>query len=125
MLGEEGKVVVGQLVLEGLGGGGDDGAPTGEEGRHEVGERLAGARTGLDGEVFGSPDACDDLGHRPGHGLLAGTPLAAVRQVGGDLLEGDRCALGEACRSVVVHVLTVPAANDTGAAFHRAIGASR
>ena len=83
VFGEEGQVAAGQLVLEGLGGGGDDGSPAGEERRHEVGEGLAGSGPGLDAE---EAVGVDHLGHRPGHGLLAGAPLAAAGELPGDLL---------------------------------------
>ena len=106
------------MVLERLGGGGDDGAPLGKEGRYEVGKRLAGARAGLDGEVVLSSEAVDDLGHGTGHGFLAGAPLAAVGQVGGDLFEGDSHLFR-------IHAPTVPVVDDTGAVLHRGIGASR
>ena len=51
VLGEEGQVLAGQLVLERLGGGGHDRLAPGEDGGHQVGQRLARAGARLDDEV--------------------------------------------------------------------------
>ena len=90
VFGEEGQVFVGQLVLEGLSGGGDDGGPPREDCGHEVGEGLSGTGTGPDDKVrFGF----DRLGDPTGHGLLAGAALTTAGQGAADLLEGDRSLL--------------------------------
>ncbi len=69
-------VALDELVLQGQGRGGDDHAPVVEQGRDEVGQRLAGAGAGLDQQVLPAR-------HRPGDGLghldLPGPLLAAER----------------------------------------------
>jgi hypothetical protein len=42
-----GQVAVEELVLQGLGAGGDDDLAAGQQRRHQVGEGLAGAGAGL------------------------------------------------------------------------------
>ena len=69
------QVVGPQLVLEGLGGGADDGAVPGAQDRNEVGEGLAGAGVGFDDAAPALiHDAVDELGHLDlaGAGLVAG-----------------------------------------------------
>ena len=73
-LGEERKVLAGELVLQRLGGGGDDDSPAGCDRRDEVGERLARAGARLHDEVA---PALDGGGDEVGHALLAG-PLLGV-----------------------------------------------
>ena len=69
---EEGDVLEKELLLEGLGPGGDDDALAGEQGGHEVGERLAGAGAGLDDQVaLVGEGGFDGFGHLH----LAGTEL--------------------------------------------------
>ena len=70
---QEREVLAGQLVLQGLGGRGDDRLLAGEHGGHEVGERLARARAGLHREV---PLGGDRLGDGDGHLRLARSLLA-------------------------------------------------
>ena len=48
---EEREILGGELVLQRLGGGGDDDALRRQHERHQVGERLAGARAGLNDRV--------------------------------------------------------------------------
>ncbi len=79
-LGEEREVLAGELVLQRLGGGGDDDAPAGCDRRNEVGERLARAGAGLHDEVA---PALEGGGDEVGHALLA-RPLLGVRERGGD-----------------------------------------
>ena len=61
--GEEGEVVGGQLVLEGLGCGGHDRRPAREDGGHEVGEGLAGAGRGLDHQLTATVEGFDKVGY--------------------------------------------------------------
>ncbi len=72
MLLQEGDVLEKELLLQGLGPGGDDNALAGQQRRHQVGERLAGARAGLHDQVT-------LIGQRGFHGLghlhLAGAEL--------------------------------------------------
>ena len=81
--GQEREVLGGQLVLEGLGGGGDHRGAAGEHGGHQVGQRLAGAGAGLHHQV---PAALDGPRHGLGHVGLARAGLA-VGEGGGDLRE--------------------------------------
>ncbi len=70
-----GNVAQEQLVLQVLGAGGDDGLAAPQQGRHQVGESLARARTrfGDQGLLFG-----DGLGHGLGHfRLRAARTIAA------------------------------------------------
>ena len=84
LLGEEREVLGGQLVLQGLRGGGHDRRTAGEDGRDEVGEGLAGPGAGLDHEV---PAARHRLGDGLRHVGLAGAGLA-VGERGRDAPEG-------------------------------------
>ncbi len=77
------QVLLGELVLQRLGGGGDDHLPAAERRRDEVGQRLAGAGTGLDDEVCPRHQR---LGHRPAHLLLLGAVLTA-RHLRRDLVQ--------------------------------------
>ncbi len=76
---EERQVLGRELVLEGTGGGGDDGALAAEHGRHEVAERLAGAGAGPHHEV---PAGGDGVGDRPCHLVLPVPDLAPAGQLG-------------------------------------------
>ena len=61
---EERDVLEEELLLQVLGAGGDDDALAGEQRRHQVGERLAGARAGLDDQVaLVGERGFDGLGH--------------------------------------------------------------
>ena len=61
---KEGNVAEVELVLEGLGTGGDNDALAGSQGGKQVGQGLAGAGSGLDDEVTAfSERALDRLGH--------------------------------------------------------------
>ena len=84
LLGQERQVLGGQLVLQGLRGGGDDRGAARQDGRDEVGEGLARPRARLDDEV---PAADDGLGDGLRHVGLAGAWLA-VGERGGDEAEG-------------------------------------
>ena len=86
MLLEEREVLAGQLVLQGLGGGGHDRGALRQDRRHQVGERLAGAGAGLHGDVLalGDPEA-HGVGHlalparaSPPPGQLADHPLQRI-----------------------------------------------
>ena len=77
--GQEGEVLGRELVLEGLGRGRHDDATAAGDGGHQVGERLAGAGPGLDGEV---PPGLDRCGDGPEHGPLARAVLGATGQAG-------------------------------------------
>ena len=91
VLGEEGQVLAGQLVLQGLGGGGHHRAPAREDRRHQVGERLACAGAGLHGHVLALRDPEP---HGLGHGALAEPGLAAARQLGHHPIEGGGHGVG-------------------------------
>ena len=67
-------VALDELVLEGQGGGRDHDPLVVEEGRDEVGQRLAGAGAGLDDQV---PMVGQRVGDGLGHGDLSGAFLAA------------------------------------------------
>ena len=61
---EEGNVAEVELVLQGLGAGGDDDALAGAQGGQQVGERFAGAGAGLDDQVAAFVESpLDGLGH--------------------------------------------------------------
>ena len=79
--GHQGEVLVGQLVLQRLGGGGHDDLFARERSRHEVGERLAGSGTRLDDEIAAAGHGGGD---RDGHLDLSGAGLAAPGQPGRD-----------------------------------------
>ena len=68
------NVHVAELGLQGEGGGGDDHAPAGAQRRHQVGDALAGARTGLHEQMSA---AVERPGDGLGHALLTGASLAA------------------------------------------------
>ncbi len=94
VLGDERQVVGGQLVLQGLGRRGDDRGAAREDGRDQVGQRLAGAGPRLDDEVVSLVD-------RPRRGLghvgLAGTGLAP-RKGGGDPRQRPHGVVGRPSR---------------------------
>ena len=74
---KEGDVAEVELVLQGLGAGGDDDALAGAEGGQQVGEGFAGAGAGFDDEVAALFEgALDGLGHFK----LAGAVLVGQRQ---------------------------------------------
>ena len=76
------RYVVGhQLALERNGGGGDDGSLTGQDRRREVGQRLAGAGSGLDKQ---RSLVVDGLLDHLSHGNLPRTLLPAARESLGD-----------------------------------------
>ena len=81
--GEERQVLAGELVLQRLGGRGDDDTRAAGDRRQEVGERLARARARLHDEV---PSGIDGLGDELGHPLLAGAVLG-LGEVGRDVGE--------------------------------------
>ncbi len=61
---EKGDVAEEELLLQGLGAGGDDDALAGAQGGQQVGEGLAGAGAGFDDEVaLLGESALDGLGH--------------------------------------------------------------
>ena len=70
---EEREIVGGQLVLQCLGGGGDNGRAPGQDGRDEVGQGLPGAGGRLHHELA---TAIDDVGHGIGHLELPRAGLA-------------------------------------------------
>ncbi len=73
VLRQERQVLLHQLVLEGLGRGGDDHPAAAQHGRDEVGEALAGTGPGLDDEV---PARADRPGDRLDHLPLTGPVLS-------------------------------------------------
>ncbi len=81
---EKRQVLGRQLILQGLGGCGDDDVLAGQDCRDEVAERLARAGTRLDDQM---PAMSDCVVDRCGHLLLAG-PLLGRRQCCGDLCKG-------------------------------------
>jgi hypothetical protein len=87
MLHEEGEILVGQLVLERLGGSGDNDTTARDDGGDEIGEGLARAGSGLDHEM-------STIGDRPRDRLchldLPGTWFAGRQCVG----DGSECPCG-------------------------------
>ena len=78
---EKGHVAEEELVLQGLGAGGDDDALAGAQGGQQVGEGFAGAGAGFDDEVAPLGEgALDGLGHFQ----LAGAVLVGQRRAGED-----------------------------------------
>ena len=74
---EERNVAEEELVLQGLGAGGDDDALAGAQGGQQVGQGLAGAGAGLDDQVAALGEgALDGLGHFE----LAGAVLVGQRR---------------------------------------------
>ena len=63
-LAHHGQVAIEELVLQGLGAGGDDDLAAGQQRRHEVGEGFAGTRAGLDDQLLAT---LDGTGNRLGH----------------------------------------------------------
>jgi hypothetical protein len=73
---EKGHVAEEELVLEGLGAGGDDDALAGAQGGQQVGEGFAGAGAGFDDQMAALGEgALDGLGHFK----LAGAVLIGQR----------------------------------------------
>ena len=83
--GQERQVHLEELILERLGGGGDHRALARQYGRHQVGERLAGAGARLHDQVA---FVGNRLGHRPGHLHLPGPLLTTAGQGPGDRRQG-------------------------------------
>ena len=81
---DQGQVLLGQLVLQRLGGGGHHHLLAAEHGRHQVGQRLPGPGPGLDDEV-GAGD--ERLADGAAHLLLLGA-LLAVGHLRRDLGQG-------------------------------------
>src|ERR1017187_1084957 len=100
---EEVDVLEKELLLQGLGPRGDDDALAGEQGGHQVGERLAGAGAGLHDQVaFVGEGTFDGFGHLhlPGTELVIGVPFGQrpatakkLTGVSGAGLSGHRDAL--------------------------------
>ena len=83
-----GDVAVKQLILQILGAGREDHLATGQQRRHQIGDGLAGAGTGLqNGHAFGF----DGSLHRLGHLKLARTKFKAGNRL------GERAGLGKQC----------------------------
>jgi hypothetical protein len=78
-VGQERQVLLAQLVLEGLGRRGHHHRAAREHRRHQIGQRLAGARPGLDDQVA---IGLDGPGHGPGHGQLLGSGLTGRQGLG-------------------------------------------
>ena len=76
MLGKQGQVLGGQLVLQRLGGGRHDALRPRQERGDEVGQRLACSGPGLDDQMASGRDRGR---HRLGHVDLSGARLAAAR----------------------------------------------
>jgi hypothetical protein len=85
VLRQEGQVLAGQLVLERLGRGGYHHLLPREDGRYEVGERLAGPGARLDDQV---PARHDRAPHGLGHLDLTRPGLAPAGKRGRDPGEG-------------------------------------
>ena len=76
---EEGNIAKVELILEGLGSGGDDDALAGAQGGQQVGEGFAGAGARLDDEMAAlGKGLLDGLGHLE----LAGTVFVGERRAG-------------------------------------------
>ena len=93
-LGQPGQVVVHQLMLQREGGRGDHHRSGDQQRRHQVGERLSGARAGLDQQMFALAGGLADRG---GHGLLPVPGDAAGHRADGRLEQvgdggGSTCA---------------------------------
>jgi hypothetical protein len=89
--GDRRGVLAGQLVLEVLGGGGDDDALAGHRGRDEIGERLANAGAGLDHGGRASREGGRD---RADHLTLALATLPATGKIVRDEVEQGERAIG-------------------------------
>ncbi|GBE22459.1 hypothetical protein BMS3Bbin01_01834 [bacterium BMS3Bbin01] len=89
-LGEERQVLLGELVLEALGGSGDDHLLPGHDGRNHVAERLAGPWAGLTDEVR---TLLDRLGDGTSHLDLADSPVA-TGLLGDHALQGSLGTIG-------------------------------
>ena len=74
---EKGNVAEVELVLQGLGSGGDDDALAGAQGGEQVGEGLAGAGAGLDDQVAA---LCESLFDGSRHLQLAGAVFIGQRR---------------------------------------------
>jgi hypothetical protein len=90
---EAGQVVVDQLGLQGQGRRGDHHRPVDQQGRDQVGQRLAGTGARLDEQVLA---ALGGLGHGGDHGLLPGPGGAARHGLnrGGQKLLNPRLSHG-------------------------------
>ena len=88
---EEGNVAEVELILEGLGSGGDDDALAGAQGGQQVGQGLAGSGAGLDDEVAAFREgALDGLGHLE----LAGAVLVGQGRARKDAARGEELMEG-------------------------------
>ena len=88
---EEGNVAEVELVLQGLGAGGDDDALAGAQGGQQIGEGFAGAGAGLDDEVAALGEgALDGLGHFK----LAGAVLVGQRRARQNAARGEELVQG-------------------------------
>ena len=84
---EKGNVAEVELVLQGLGAGGDDDALAGAQGGEQVGEGLAGAGACFDDEMAALGEcALDGFGHFQ----LAGAVLVGQRRACEDAAGGER-----------------------------------
>ena len=104
--GDRREVLAGQLVLQGLGGGGDDdlAVPGPQECPGQVRPRLAGTRAGPDHQ---RPVVANRLRHRLGHGDLPGPDLAAACQPRRQGLQGG-CGVDGDCHRLVRRIMPRP-----------------
>ena len=119
MLLQEGYVFEKKLFLKSLGPGGDDNSLTGEQGGHQVGERLAGTGAGFDDQMaLIGERGFDGFGHLhlAGTEFVIGMPLGQrpatakkLTGVGAAGLGGHRDGLiltvGQASRPVAIPII--------------------
>lgn len=107
------QVVLGQLVLEGLGGGRHHTTGSRSQGGDQVGQALSGAGPGGHDQVVA---ASDGVGHRRRHALLGGAVLV-MGESGRDPLECGQDGAAVCRRRRFAHPLTLPPGRDVGDYF--------
>ena len=98
---EKGQILLRQLILESLRCRGDDRSAAAERDGDQIGQRLAGAGSGLDDQV---PLLLEDVGHCRGHRSLSLASLSAAGQGGRHGIEGIEGALSQSQRVSTVRV---------------------